>query len=147
MTREIFIDTGAWIALADTTDNVHLAAIETYPLVLQQWDRLVTTNLVVAEAYNLIRRRLGYKAGMHFLETLRKSPRLIKVYSDETLETQAETFLHQYSDQTFSLVDAVSFALMTQREIGEAFAFDRHFITAGFTIVPPHLTSNRITKY
>ena len=147
MTREIFIDTGAWIALADITDNLHPVAIEAYPLVLQQWDRLVTTNLVIAEAYNLIRRRLGYKAGMQFLETLRKSPRLIKVYSDEAIETEAETLLHQYNDQTFSLVDAISFALMTQRDIAEAFAFDRHFVTAGFTLVPPHLNSNRITKY
>ena len=101
----------------------------------------------INSSFTRIRRRLRHKAAIQFLETLRKSPRLIKVYSDEALETQAEALLNQYNDQTFSLVDAVSFALMTQREIAEAFAFDRHFMTAGFTLVPPHLNSNRITKY
>lgn len=31
---------------------------------------------------------------------------------------------------------AVSFAVMRQRGIGAAFAFDRHFRTAGFDLVP-----------
>ena len=137
MTKEVFVDTGAWIALTDTRDGLHAAATEVYPLVLQQWGRLVTTNLVIAEAYNMIRRRLGYGAGMQFLESVRKSSRLVKVYSNEDLEIQAEDILRRYTDQDFSLVDAVSFAVMHERNITEAFAFDRHFLTAGFTLIPP----------
>jgi len=34
-------------------------------------------------------------------------------------------------------VDAVSFATMHREGVGEAFAFDRHFLTAGFTLLPP----------
>ena len=49
---------------------------------------------------------------------------------------QAKEILRLYADQDFSLADAVSFALMQQRNITEAFAFDRHFLTAGFMLQP-----------
>jgi hypothetical protein len=136
MTRKVFVDTGAWLALADTGDGLHDAAIASYPTVLEAGSRLVTTNLVVAESYNLIRRRLGHSPAMSFLESLRASPRLIKIYSDADTESAAEDILLRYDDQDFSFVDAVSFAVMQQEGIAEAFAFDRHFAAAGFTLVP-----------
>ena len=52
------------------------------------------------------------------------------------LENRARQILRQYTAQDFSYVDAVSFALMQEVEITEAFAFDRHFNTAGFVCVP-----------
>lgn len=107
-----------------------------YPNVLQQWKRLVTTNLVIAETYNLIRRRLGHMPAINFLDSLRQSSRLIKVYSDHALESEAESILRRYLDQDFSLVDAVSFALMRTRAITQAFAFHQHFLVVGFTLVP-----------
>jgi predicted nucleic acid-binding protein len=134
--EEIFVDSGGWVALADTRDQFHSEAIGAYPQVLQQWKRLVTTDLVIAEAYNMIRRRLGHAAGIRFLESLRRSLRLVKVYCDAALETQAEAILRRYDDQDFSFADAVSFAVMQERGIAEAFAFDRHFLAAGFALVP-----------
>jgi predicted nucleic acid-binding protein len=56
--------------------------------------------------------------------------------ADLELETAAEAILQQYRDLTFSLVDAVSFALMQQRAIKQTFAFDSHFQVAGFIMVP-----------
>ena len=134
MTREIFVDTGAWLALADEDDGLHHAAMKIYPVILQRWQRLVTTNLVVAETYNLIYRRLGHKAAIKFLETTQTTSRLLKIYANATLEQSATTILRQYADQDFSYVDAVSFALMTQRNIETAFTFDHHFQVAGFTL-------------
>lgn len=63
--------------------------------------------------------------------------RLLKVYSDAALEEQAEEILTRYSDQDLSFADAVSLALMRQRRIQEAFAFDSRFPTAGFSLLPP----------
>jgi len=63
-------------------------------------------------------------------------PRIAKIYSDTTLEFKAEKILEKYQDQDFSYTDAVSFALMRELKIGKAFAFDRHFVTAGFVIIP-----------
>jgi predicted nucleic acid-binding protein len=135
VTRKVFVDTGAWLALADASDDLHHAARSIYPSVLQPGVRLITTNLVVAESYNLIRRRIGFQASIRFLQSLRTSPRLERVYSDARLENAAEEWLQWYEDQDFSLVDAVSFAYMQVEGIGEAFAFDKHFTTAGFVLV------------
>jgi predicted nucleic acid-binding protein len=43
--------------------------------------------------------------------------------------------LEQYSDHDFSFVDATSFSAMRSRSITDVFAFDRHFLTAGFARV------------
>ncbi len=136
MDQAIFIDSGAWVALADTRDQFHSEAVGVYPRVLQQWKYQVTTELVIAEAYTMIRRRLGHAAGIRFLESLRKSPRLIKIYCDAALDARAEAILRRYADQDFSFADAVSFAVMQERGIAEAFAFDQHFRTAGFALLP-----------
>lgn len=135
-TAEIFVDTGAWIALADTGDRFHSAGVSEYPRILRQSGRLVTTNLVIAESYNLLRRRLGHAQAIHFLDSLRQSLRLVKIYSDHALESEAESILRRYDDQDFSLADAVSFAVMRVRGISQAFAFDRHFLVAGYELVP-----------
>jgi predicted nucleic acid-binding protein len=136
MSSHVFVDTGAWLALADKSDNLHAVAKETYPTVLKSGRHLVTTNLVVAETYNLLRRRLGFDASMGFLTSLRQSARAHVVFSDAVLEREAERILLHYRDQDFSYVDAVSFAYMNQQPITEAFAFDHHFLVAGFFILP-----------
>ena len=134
--QEIFVDSGAWLALADKRDQYHGRATAVYPQLLGQSNRLITTNLVVAESYNLIRRRLGYEPGMRFLQSLRQSSRLERVYADMELEIAGEAILQQYNDQKFSLVDAISFALMQHRGIQQTFAFDSHFQVMGFEMLP-----------
>ena len=136
MPRRVFVDTGAWLALANASDSLHAVAVAAYPHILQTDTRLVTTNLVIGEAYNLIRRRLGHTPAMRFLQSLRVSPRLDKYYSTAEWEMAAEALLERYADQNFSFVDAVSFAMMHSEEIIEAFAFDKHFATAGFVLLP-----------
>ena len=41
----------------------------------------------------------------------------------------------RFSDQAFSLVDAVSFEVMRRNKVTHAFAFDRHFAIAGFELL------------
>jgi predicted nucleic acid-binding protein len=134
--REVFVDAGAWIALGDRGDQHHRAATDAYRGLLGDKTVLVTTNLVVAEAYILVRRAAGHQTAMRFLGSLRESSRLVRVYSSAALEAAVEEILGRYADQDFSLADAVSFVVMRERKIDEAFAFDRHFLTAGFRLVP-----------
>jgi hypothetical protein len=135
--REILVDSSAWIALADRGDKYHRQARDAYPLILSEYHMLLTTNLIIAEAHVTILHAASYRCAIRFLDTIRESTRIYKVYSDEELEREAEAILRQYSDQDFSFTDAVSFALMRKRGVKEAFAFDRHFLTAGFVLVSP----------
>ena len=74
--------------------------------------------------------------GRVFIDTLAHSKKLERMYVTEHLEQQAYGILEQYSEHAFSFVDATSFALMRQARIRHAFAFDVHFRTAGFPIIP-----------
>ena len=75
-------------------------------------------------------------AGGCFLNVIETTPYLTIIYSEQTLEAAAKDLLRQFNDQSFSYTDAVSFAVMRQRKIADAFAFDQHFTTAGFTLIP-----------
>jgi predicted nucleic acid-binding protein len=83
-----------------------------------------------------MRRALGHKAGMRFLEIVSTSQRIMKIYSESSVEEAAHKVLSKFEDQVFSYTDAVSFSVMKQEGIIEAFSFDKHFITAGFKLIP-----------
>ncbi len=136
MNAPIFVDTAAWLALADNTDSYHAAARATHAQLERQGSLWITTNLVLAESYNLILRRGGYSAAISFLDFIRNSGNVQLIYSSLEIELQAETILRKYHDQPFSYVDAVSFAVMQQHAIHTAFGFDNHFRIAGFQLAP-----------
>ena len=133
---DLFVDAGGWIALANADDAHHRAAATAYPGFLGRYRRLLTTTLVVAESYVVLRLALGHAAAVRFLDLLDASPRIRRVPVDTTIEREAERLLRQFHDQRFSYTDAVSFAIMRSLALREAFAFDQHFGTAGFIRVP-----------
>lgn len=130
----VFVDTGGWLALADRSDAHHEASVEILRNLPDQC-QLLTTNLVVAESYALILRTLGHEAAILFLDSVGASPRARRLFSDESVEAAAEKILRKYRDQDFSYTDAVSFAIMNREGIVRAFAFDSHFLVAGFTLL------------
>ncbi|OIP61021.1 MAG: DNA-binding protein [Nitrospirae bacterium CG_4_9_14_3_um_filter_53_35] len=132
----IFVDTSAWVALADRDDAHHKKAASIYPSLLTSHKGLITSNFVIAEVYILILNELGHQPALDFLEKVKTSPRIMKVYSSEDVEADAEKILKQYHDQDFSYTDAVSFVIMKRQKIEKAFSFDKHFLTAGFVNVP-----------
>jgi predicted nucleic acid-binding protein len=134
--KTLLVDSGAWYALADRSDRHHRQAIEFYRHIFKDYQQLITTNLIIAETYTLIRMGLGPAPGTSFLNNLSASPRVMKVFSDQEIEENAQEIICRYKDQDFSYTDAVSFALMRRKNITQAFAFDQHFRTAGFEMVP-----------
>ncbi|HYA11447.1 MAG TPA: PIN domain-containing protein [Thermodesulfovibrionales bacterium] len=134
--ENVFVDSSAWVALADKDDNHHRKAVSIYPVILKSQKALVTSNLIIAETHVLILHELGYRAATDFLKSVRNSPRIMTVYSTAEIEADAEVILIKYADQDFSYTDAVSFAIMKRQKIRKAFCFDRHFLTAGFEKIP-----------
>ena len=131
----VFVDTSAWVAVSDRDQNNHAAATELYARLLDSSANLITTILVVSETHIWLRRRIGKKAALSFLKNVNESPRIQVVFPDLSLEREAKKILQQYADQDFSLADALSFAFMRREKIIEAFAYDQHFTTAGFTLL------------
>ncbi len=134
--ENVFVDTSAWMALADTDDDYHTQATKILPSVLKDFRNVLTSNLVIAESYILILHELGYKASQEFLNNITASPRVRVIYSTQEVEEDAKLILKKYADQDFSYTDAVSFAIMNKHKTVKAFTFDKHFTTAGFTRIP-----------
>lgn len=134
--NDLFVDAGGWIALANTDDAHHPSAAAAYPTFVVRYRRLLTTTLVVAEAYVVLRLALGHAAAVRFLDLLEASPRVRRVAVGGQIEAEAEQLLRRFRDQRFSYTDAVSFVVMHSLGVTDAFAFDQHFATAGFIRVP-----------
>ncbi len=136
MSKELFVDTGAWLAILDPRDKYHPVAAAFYREALKCYSRLLLTNLVTAETYISVLRNAGYDKALSFLNIVERSSSVQCVWSSEELEIQARDILRRYDDQDFSYTDAVSFALMQQQNLTEAFTFDHHFSVMGFTQLP-----------
>jgi len=137
----LFVDTSAWVALLHARDESHAVAARIWPTVRAGHRRLVTTNLVLAEAHPLLARRLGIAAGRQFLDRTAQHPHQRTIWADQELtEAAVQRWLRKFPTATFSLTDVVSFEVMRREGIKEAFAFDHHFRVAGFGLVTPPRT-------
>ena len=126
----MFVDTGAWYAVADASDRHHLEA-RTFYLKEAPAGRLLTTDLVVCETWALIAAHLGRAAALTFWETLRTTR--TSIVTIETVDLEAAwRIVHGFPDQEFSFTDCTSFAVMERLGIDEAFAFDTHFLVYRF---------------
>lgn len=117
-------------------DQRHRAAVRTWRALRLQKRGLVTSSLVVAETHALIVRAGGFDRGLAFLDALflAAGPEIAWV-DEEVMRSALDRWLRPYRDKRWSLTDAVSFEIMEREGIREAFAFDRHFVQAGFRLV------------
>ena len=98
----------------------------------------MVTDLIVAELHLHLVHGLGPVRAAEHLVTLTSDPLVEEVFTDRALQTAAlDEWIHRFADQPFTLADAVSFAVMREGKVSEAFTFDRHFTVAGFDIAPP----------
>jgi predicted nucleic acid-binding protein len=129
------VDTSALYALLDEDDLNHgpakawLSGLGRDPAEL-----LVTHSYVVVESAALVTRRLGPVAARALLEAL--VPSLSVRFVGEHLHRAAVHSFVASARKSPSLVDWVSFRMMRDQGIEAAFAFDRDFVTQGFTVLP-----------
>jgi predicted nucleic acid-binding protein len=69
-------------------------------------------------------------------ERLLRSPSVELVHVDEDLFRRGFDYLGRHQDKRYSLTDCISFVVMAERELTTAFAFDQHFVQAGFVKEP-----------
>ena len=131
----IFVDTSFWVGLTIPSDDRHNAAREL--MSLHSNVRLLTSSQVRGETWTLLRRRVGHRVAVAFLDRIERTERLEIVAADEWLEREALGWLRRHDERAYSFVDATSFALMRSLGIREALAFDGDFAAAGFVELRP----------
>jgi uncharacterized protein len=123
---KVFLDTGAFLALADEDDDYHAVAKSLHAQLLGNRAQFLTSNFVLAETYTLIRFKVGHNAAVEFMKKFDQTG--IKVLRvSEAIEDTAKSIFTRYDDKEFSFVDCTSFALIDHHRLDHAFAFDGHF--------------------
>ena len=123
----LFVDTGAFYAMADRSDRYHAAATRTFQDRVGR-DELVTTDHVFVESWFLIGAHLHRLAAMRFWEAMEGG--VVKVLGVTSQDLwRGRRIAIDWPDQDFSVVDCTSFAVIERLGIQHAMAFDRHFRT------------------
>ncbi len=129
-----FVDTSFWVALRFRRDARYESAREIWGA---GTGPLLTTNLVVGEAWTFFARRAGHERAVQFLDAIDRLSRLTVRHVDEDVEREAWRWLRRHDEREYSFVDASSFAIMRRLRIRDALAFDGDFSAAGFREVRP----------
>lgn len=129
----VFADTSGLLALLNPGDDNHARAEVAFGSLQRRRAPLVSTSFVLVETYALLGRRFGIDAVRGFRNDF--APLIEVVWVDEALHDAGLDLLLGRRKRRLSLVDAVSFITMRQRNIGEAFALDPHFEEEGFLLV------------
>lgn len=131
----VFADTSYFLALLGPADQYHSQALA--------WSRalrrpLLTTEYVVLEVGNSLLRGADRPLFVEFFARLRADRRTELVpASADWLNAGADLFAAR-PDQTWSLTDCISFAVMAGRKLTDALTADRHFEQAGFRALLLH---------
>lgn len=138
----IFVDTWAWIALGDDTDQYHPIAIKQHRKLLKKNRRYVTTDYVVSELIDFLYDATPEPQARNFIRSLLTKAdagilQLVHVSSDQF--RRAWLMRQKYDDKPdISMVDFTSMVVMQDLDITDIFTGDAHFkhVNRGFRLVP-----------
>ncbi len=137
--REIFVDTSAWAALTDSNDANHAAAVKFMQQIARR-SHLVITDYILDEAYTLLLMNVGYATTVSFkqrLDAMRRQNIVSVYWVTPTMAAQAWSIFERFNvDKRWSFTDCVSYAVMEELGITEAFTFDHHFSQMGLQRSP-----------
>ena len=131
---KVFVDTSAWLALNDKSDQYHHKALSKSSEIKEQKIGLVTSEYIFDESIILIRYRISHQAAVDFGDSLLASCIIEIIDITDADRWRAWTLFKRYGDKELSFTDCTSFALMERMKLKKAFTFDEHFKKVGFNI-------------
>jgi predicted nucleic acid-binding protein len=131
----VFVDSGAWIALALTRDPLHGQAREHWELLSGTGARLHTSVPVVIETFTFLDRNASRDVALAWKEAIYRQGTLRILPCELRDLEQSWDYFRRTDLRKLSAVDATSFAIMKRARIRRAFAFDHHFAAVGFRLV------------
>jgi len=130
---EVFMDTAGFLSLWDAGDQHHAAALRVQQELIRKYRHFLTTEYVADETITLLLARHSHRAATDFLDTIERSEALRLEWIDPARFHAAATWFRKHGDNQWSFTDCVSFAVMRELRIRDAFTTDHHFRQAGFT--------------
>ena len=131
----VFVDSGAWIALALTQDPLHQRSVEAWELITEQTALIYTSIPVIIETFTFLDRHTRREVAIAWKESIHQLGNLSILQCGAVELLEAWRYFERRDLHKLSAVDATSFVLMTKHGITKAFAFDHHFASVGFRLV------------
>lgn len=132
----VFLDTSYVLALELSGDQNHRSARKHWQATRKKLPPLVTTAYVFDEIVTSLNKRGYHGKAIEVGNRLLTSPAVRFVQVDDELFREGWQYFQQHHDKAHSLTDCISFVVMRRRKLETAFAFDQHFVQAGFKQVP-----------
>jgi len=131
----VFVDSGAWIALALSRDPLHAQAREQWDLLRAAGARLHTSVPVVVETFTFLDRNANRDVALAWKDSVAR-PGTLNILPCDLRDLQRSWEYFRRADlHKLSAVDATSFAIMKRARIRLAYTFDHHFAVVGFRMV------------
>jgi predicted nucleic acid-binding protein len=131
----VFVDSGAWIALALLRDPLHARAREQWDLLHRAGAKLHTSVPVVIETFTFLDRNANRDVALTWREAIYR-PQTVKILPCELRDLEESWKYFRRADlHKLSAVDATSFAIMRRSRMRLAYTFDHHFAVVGFRLV------------
>lgn len=127
-----FVDSVAWIALVNTRDSLHDNAREIFVNLRRQNYQFITTEFVLLEFANALSAPDFRVKAAAFVEGLQKAGNIEIIPAGSELFSLGLELYKNRPDKEWSIVDCISFVVMEEMKISEAFTEDHHFEQAGF---------------
>lgn len=132
----IFIDTGYIIALEMARDQHHESATIHWNSVPRDDLDLTTTTYVLDEIVTFLVSRGYHDKAVAIGRILLDSSDIKLIHIDEPLLMEVWRYFERHTDKQYSLTDCISFVVMLKYEMQTAYAYDKNFVQAGFSIEP-----------
>lgn len=129
----IFIDTSAFLAVLDRSDERHAAAKGTWEEMLNGDHTLLCHNYILVETTAILTRRIGTESVRVFERDV--VPILRLVWMTREIHEAAVGAHLAAGRRALSLVDCASFEVMRRTGVRTAFAFDPHFREFGYEVL------------
>lgn len=139
--KTCFVDTWAYLALANRRDAGHAVAHEVDQFLADEGWTLATSDWVLDEAVTQLHLRAGAQAVLQFLDDVEAQLLARQLLLLNVSPPRFDAALRQFRKLApkvprLSLTDCASFALMGELEVRWAFTADKHFYAAGPRIGP-----------
>lgn len=140
--RNIFLDSWAFLALANRRDAHHKAAVKFYEEIRIDGYMIVTSDYILDEVITSLFKTVSFQGAQKFVEALLidiRERQIILEKIDDNRFNYAWLLRGIYQDKPdISFTDLTSFVLMKELNISGAFTGDRHFekVNLGFRILP-----------
>jgi predicted nucleic acid-binding protein len=135
MPDTVFWDTAAFVALGNAKDDLHSTAVKVSQELAQTQARVLTTDAVLTEVANTFSKVAWRPTSWQIIEAVQASVTLgiATIVPVDAELWQRGWWLHRSRiDKDWGLTDCISFVVMEEHNIRQAFTFDHHFEQAGF---------------